>query len=48
LNLSLGQTFSAAQFFSRHRYFIENTTTNIDMFLQVQLQFCNNSGLLRL
>jgi len=34
-NLSLGQNFLAAEFFSLHRYFIETTTTYIDMLLQV-------------
>jgi len=34
-NLSLGQNFVAAEFFSPHRYFIETTTTDIDMLLQV-------------
>jgi len=43
-NLSLGQTFLAVQFFSLHRYFIETTTIDRDMILQVLLQFCNNSG----
>jgi len=27
----LGQNFLAVQFFSLHRYFIETTTTDIDM-----------------
>jgi len=40
----LGQTVLAAQFFSLHRYFTETTTADIDMLLQVLLQFCNNSG----
>ena len=40
----VGSTSLAAQFFSLHRYFIETRTTNIDMFLQVQLQFCKNNG----
>ena len=35
-NLSLGQNFLAAEFFSFHRYFIENITTDIDMFLGVR------------
>ena len=35
---------SSSTFFSLRRYFIETTTTDIDMLLQVQLQFCNNSG----
>jgi len=43
-NSSLGQNFLAAEFISLHRYFIETTTTDIDMLLQVYLQFCNNSG----
>jgi len=43
-NLSLGQTFLAAQFFSLHRYSIETTTIDLDMILQVLLEFCNNSG----
>jgi len=34
-NLSLGQNFLAADFFSLYRYFIETTTTYIDMLLQV-------------
>jgi len=33
-NLSLGQNFLAAGFLSLHRYFIETTTTDIDMLLQ--------------
>jgi len=37
--------FSCSKVFSLHRYFIETTTTDIDMLLQVLLQFCNNSGL---
>jgi len=45
-NLSLGQTFLATQFFSLYRYFIETTTTDIDVLLQVQLQFGNNNGFL--
>ena len=43
-NLSLGQNFLAAEFISLHRYFTETTTTDIDMLLQVYLQFCNNNG----
>jgi len=43
-NLSLGQTFLAAQFFSIHEYFCETTTTDIDKLLQVLLQFYNNNG----
>jgi len=43
-NLSLGQTFLAAQFFSLYRYFIKTTRTDIGMILQVLLQFCNNNG----
>jgi len=31
----LGQTFLTAQFFSLYRYFIETTTADIDMLLQV-------------
>jgi len=34
-NLSLGQNFLAAQFLSLHWYFVETTTTDIDMLLQV-------------
>jgi len=34
-NLSLGQNFLAAEFFSLHWYFIETTTTDIDKLLQV-------------
>jgi len=34
-NLSLSQNFLAAQFFSLYRYFIETTTTDIDMLLEV-------------
>jgi len=34
-NLSLGQNFIAAEFFSFHRYFIETTTTDIDVLLEV-------------
>jgi len=44
-NLSLGQNFLAAQFFSLYRYFIESTTTDTDVLLQVKLQFCNNNAL---
>ena len=33
-NLSLSQNFLAAQFFSLYRYFIETTTTDIDMLLE--------------
>jgi len=36
--------FSYNTVLSLHRYFIETTTTDIDMLLQVQLQFCNNNG----
>jgi len=36
--------FLQHSFFSFHRYFIATTTTDIDMLLQVLLQFCNNSG----
>ena len=43
-NFSLGQKFLAAEFFPLHRYFIETTTTEIDMLLQVKLQFYNNHG----
>ena len=39
-NLSLGQTFLATVFSLQH--FIE-TTMDIDMLMQVKLQFCNNS-----
>jgi len=42
-NLSLGQSFVAAGFFSVYRYFVETATTDIDMLLQVWSQFCNNS-----
>jgi len=31
----LGQTFLAAQFFSLYQYFIETTTTGINILLQV-------------
>jgi len=41
----LGQTFLAAQCFPLHGYFIETTTTDFDMLLQVLLQFCNNSAI---
>ena len=41
-NLYLGQNFLAARFFSLYLYFIE-TTTDIDLLLQVQLQFYNNN-----
>jgi len=34
-NLSLGQNFLSAELFPLHRYFIETTTTDIDMLLQV-------------
>ena len=34
-NLSLGQNFLEAEFFSLRRYFIETTTTDINMLLQV-------------
>ena len=34
-NLSLGKSFLTAQCFSLHRYFIETTTTDIDMLFQV-------------
>jgi len=43
-SLSLGQTFFAAQFFSLYRYFIETTTIDIDILLELLLQFCNNNG----
>jgi len=33
-SLSLGQNFIAAESLSLHRYFIETTTTDIDMLLQ--------------
>jgi len=42
-NLSLGQTFLQHSFALKYQYFIETTTTDIDMLLQVDLQFCNNS-----
>ena len=32
-NLSLGQNFLAAHFFSRYRYFIKVTTKDFNMFL---------------
>jgi len=34
-NLALGQIFLRHSFFSFHRYFIETTTTDIHMLLQV-------------
>jgi len=40
----VGSNFSCSTVFSLHRYFIETTTTDLDMLLQVLLQFCNNSG----
>jgi len=43
VNLSLGQIYLAAQFFS-HQYFIETTTIDFDIFLQFLVQFCNYSG----
>jgi len=37
--------FSYSTVFSlKYRYFTETTSTDIDMLLQVQLQFCDNSG----
>jgi len=39
----LGQIFLTVVF-SLCRYFIESTTTDNDMLMQVQLQFCNNNG----
>jgi len=39
----LGQTSYVAQIFSLYRYFIETTATDIDMLLQVLLQFYNNN-----
>jgi len=33
----MGQTFLAAGFFSLYRYFIETTTTDIDVRLQILL-----------
>ena len=43
-NLSLGKTFLASPFFSLYQYFIETTTTDIDLLLQILLQFCNNNN----
>jgi len=40
----IGSNFLAAQFFSLYRYFIETTTTDIDMLSQCLLQFYNNCG----
>jgi len=39
----VGSTFCITVF-SLYSYFIETTTTDIDMFLQVLLQFCSNNG----
>jgi len=39
----LGQTLLAAQFFPLYQYFVETTTADIGMLLQVLLQFCNNN-----
>jgi len=36
--------FCSTVFSLKCRYFIETTTTDIDVLLQVYLQFCNNSG----
>jgi len=36
--------FSCSKFFSLHRYFIETTTTDIDMLLEVYMQFCIKGG----
>jgi len=44
-NISLGQNFLAAVF-SLYRYVVKTATTDIDMLLQVYLQFCNNNGLI--
>jgi len=40
----VGSTFLPTQFFSLYRYFIETASIDIDMLLQVYLQFCNNNG----
>jgi len=40
----VGSNFSCSTVFSLYRYFIETITTDIDMLLQVLLQFCNNIG----
>jgi len=37
-------TFSCSTVFFSVRYFIETITTDIDAFLHVWLQFCNNNG----
>jgi len=48
--LSLGQNYRLVKRILQHslslyRYFTETTTTDLNLFLQVVLQFCNNSGL---
>ena len=40
----VGSNFSCSTVFSLYPYFIETTTTDIDVRLQVQLQFCNDNG----
>jgi len=40
----VGSNFSCSTVFSLYQYFIETTTTDIDMLLQVWLQFCNDNG----
>ena len=40
----VGSKFSCSTVFSLYWYFIETTTTDTDMLLQVLLQFCNNGG----
>jgi len=41
----IGSNFCCStNFLSHYRYFIETTTTDIDMRLQLLLQFCNNNG----
>jgi len=36
--------FSCSKVFFHYRYLIKVTTTDLDMFLQVQLQFWNSNG----
>jgi len=40
----VGSNFSCSTVFSLYQYFIETVTTDVDMLLQVLLQFCNNNG----